>query len=350
LDQGLVSHRDNSAARLTPAPSASPEHALADAPAAHAAARPMPGLAVHNLGRRYGAVEAVRGISFAVNVGETVGLLGPNGAGKTTTLAMLSTLLPPSFGDATICGERLTANVRAVRQLIGLVPQDISLYPDLSARENLMFFGAIYQVSHRTLRQRADELLALLGLSARGDDRVETYSGGMKRRLNLACGLVHRPRVLLLDEPTAGVDPQARNHILTIVREIARQGTAVLYTTHYMEEAEQVCDRIAIMDEGRIVAQGTLDELLQIAGEGKVIEIRGELSEVDRDRLRAIPDVNRVDRGSEVTRIAVADVGRALASIAPLLTERGAAIRSLEIHAATLEEVFMHLTGKALRD
>ena len=343
-----MSHRDNSAARLTPAPSASPEHALADASAAHAAA--PPGLAVHNLGRRYGAVEAVRGISFAVNVGETVGLLGPNGAGKTTTLAMLSTLLPPSFGDATIFGERLTANVRAVRELIGLVPQDISVYPDLSARENLMFFGAIYQVPHRTLRQRADELLALLGLSARGDDRVETYSGGIKRRLNLACGLVHRPRVLLLDEPTAGVDPQARNHILTIVREIARQGTAVLYTTHYMEEAEQVCDRIAIMDQGRLVAQGTLDELLQIAGEGKVIEIRGELSEVDRDRLRSIPDVNRVDSGSEVTRIAVADVGRALASIAPLLTERGTAIRSLEIHAATLEEVFMHLTGKALRD
>jgi ABC-2 type transport system ATP-binding protein len=345
-----VSRHDNIAASLAPAPAASAVRALPAEPSAQATPPPMLGLAVNNLGKRFGAVEAVRGISFDVSVGETVGLLGPNGAGKTTTLAMLSTLLPPSCGDASIFGTRLTVDVRAVRHLIGLVPQDISVYPDLTARENLVFFGEIYQVPRRRLRPRADELLEMLGLSARADDRVGTYSGGMKRRLNLACGLVHQPRLLLLDEPTAGVDPQARNHILSIVREIARQGTAVLYTTHYMEEAEQVCDRIAIMDEGRIVAQGTLDQLLHIAGEGKVVEIRGDLSEIDCGRLRAIPEVTRVETAGDVTRIAVADVGRALASIAPLLTERGAAIRSLEIHSANLEEVFMHLTGKALRD
>jgi ABC-2 type transport system ATP-binding protein len=344
-----VSRHNATAARLVPASPAYAVPTSADE-APTAPTRAMAGLEVSNLGRRYGAVEAVRGISFAVNVGETLGLLGPNGAGKTTTLAMLSTLLPPSSGDAIIFGKRLTGDVRAVRERIGLVPQDIGVYPDLTARENLVFFGEIYQVPRRDLAQRCDELLAMLGLLARADDRVESYSGGMKRRLNLACGLVHRPRLLLLDEPTAGVDPQARNHILAIVREIARQGTAVLYTTHYMEEAEQVCDRIAIMDQGRIIAQGTLDELLHIAAEGKVIEIRGELSEAECAHLRSAPGVNRVDVAGEVIRIAVADVGRALAAIAPLLSERDSAIRSLEIHAASLEEVFIHLTGKALRD
>lgn len=310
----------------------------------------MLGVQIENLGKRFGPVEAVRGISLAIREGETFGLLGPNGAGKTTTLSMLSTLLRPSYGDAWIFAKSLTADVRGVRRLIGLVPQDVSLYPNLTGRENLVFFGQIYGLSERQLRTRAAELLEAVGLSGRADDLVETYSGGMKRRLNLACGLVHAPRLLLLDEPTVGVDPQSRAHILDAIRDIARQGTTVLYTTHYMEEAERVCDRIAIMDDGRIAASGTLAELLALVGIGEVIEIRGELPAADPDRLRAIPSVTRVETTGTVTRIFVADASRALAPIAAIVAERAVGIDSLEVHPVNLEGVFMHLTGKALRD
>jgi ABC-2 type transport system ATP-binding protein len=310
----------------------------------------MLGVEIDNLGKRFGTLEAVRGISFGIREGEAFGLLGPNGAGKTTTLSMLSTLLPPSYGDARIFGASLSADTRGVRQLVGLVPQDVSIYPNLTARENLHFFGQIYGVPARQLRGRSDELLDLVGLTARAEDLVHTYSGGMKRRRNLAWGLVHEPRLLLLDEPTVGVDPQSRNHILSAIRDIAKRGTTVLYTTHYMEEAERLCDRIAIMDEGRIVAAGTLAELLAIVGIGEVIEIRGELAECDRDRLGAIPAVTRVETSEHCTRIFVTDASRALAPIAAIVAERTGAIEHLEIHPVNLEGVFMHLTGKALRD
>ena len=253
------------------------------------------GVDVDNLGRRFGGVEAVRGLSFRIHEGEVFGLLGPNGAGKTTTLSMLSTLLAPSYGDARVFGRSLASDVRGVRQVVGLVPQDVSLYPTLTGRENLEFFGRIYRVPGRQLRTRADALLELVGLGARADDRVDTYSGGMKRRLNLAAGMVHEPRLLLLDEPTVGVDPQSRQHTLEAIQEIARRGTTVLYTTHYMEEAERLCDRIAIMDEGRVVALGTLAELLKIVGMGQVVELGGTASEAERHRLGAIPEVSRVE-------------------------------------------------------
>src|SRR5215470_17508996 len=259
----------------------------------------MLGVDVDNLGKRYGDLDAVRGVSFAIQPGEVLGLLGPNGAGKTTTISMLSTLLRPSYGDAHVFGKSVVSDVRSVRRLVGIAPQDISLYPNLSAVENLDFFGRIYGVASARLRTRAAELLDLVGLTARADERVDTYSGGMKRRLNLACGLVHAPRLLLLDEPTVGVDPQSRHHILTAIHGIARQGTTVLYTTHYMEEAERLCDRIAIMDEGRIVATGTLAELLQIVGMGEVIEIRATLGDGERARLRALPEVTHLESDAE---------------------------------------------------
>ena len=310
----------------------------------------MLGIQIENLGKRYGTVEAVRGISLAIPAAGTFGLLGPNGAGKTTTLSMLSTLLRPSYGDAQIFDRSLTRDVAAVRRMIGLVPQDLSVYPNLTARENLVFFGRIYGISERQLRVRAAELLETVGLSGRADELVETYSGGMKRRLNLACGLVHDPRVLLLDEPTVGVDPQSRAHILTAIREIAGRGITVLYTTHYMEEAERLCDRIAIMDEGRILACGTLAELLELVGIGEVIEIRGDLRADDLARLQPIPSVTRVEASDHLTRIFVDDASRALAPIAAIVAERAGSIENLEMHPLTLEGVFMHLTGKALRD
>jgi ABC-2 type transport system ATP-binding protein len=310
----------------------------------------MLGVDVDNLGKWFGDLEAVRGISLAIRPGEVFGLLGPNGAGKTTTLSMLSTLLRPSYGDACIFGKSVASDVRGVRQLVGLAPQDISLYPNLTARENLDFFGRIYSVPRRRLPPRREELLELVGLTTRPDQLVETYSGGMKRRLNLACALVHEPRLLLLDEPTVGVDPQSRDKILGAVRQIAQQGMTVLYTTHYMEEAERFCDRIAIMDEGRIVAAGTLSELLQIVGMGEVIEIPGAALEGEVARLRTVPGVTHVETTAHLTRLVVANISRALAPIAAIVAERPDGVEGLDIHPVNLERVFLQLTGKALRD
>ena len=307
-----------------------------------------PAIRIEGLGRRFGEIEAVRGISLEVREGETFGLLGPNGAGKTTTLSMLATLLDPSSGDALIFGRRLTGDPAGVERSVGIAPQEIGLYPDLSGEENLAFFGRIHAVRGERLRSRSRQLLDLVGLAPRKDHRVRTYSGGMKRRLNLACALIHEPRLLLLDEPTVGVDPQSRAKILEAIRAIARDGTTVLYTTHYMEEAEKLCDRIAIMDEGRVIAVGTLGELLKIIGAGDVIEFRAAEA-IDPSRLSAIPEVREVESAQGLTRILVSDAARAVGPIAALLAERGA-VTGLEIHRVNLERVFMQLTGHALRD
>lgn len=308
----------------------------------------MVGVEIDNLGKRFGSVEAVHGVSLLIEEGEAFGLLGPNGAGKTTTLSMLATLLSPSYGDARIFGKSAVSEIWAVRKLVGLVPQDVGLYPNLSGLENLSFFGQIYGVPRQELRRRTNEALALVGLTARAADRVHTYSGGMKRRLNLACGLVHRPRLLLLDEPTVGVDPQSREQILSAIQELAKKGTTVVYTTHYMEEAERLCDRIAIMDNGRIAATGTLQELLEIVGIGNVIEIHGE--GIDESRLRALPEVNKVEVAGRLTRIFANDAGRALGAISMVIAEHPSTIESLNVRPVNLERVFMHLTGKELRD
>jgi ABC-2 type transport system ATP-binding protein len=302
---------------------------------------------IDKLARSFGPVEAVRGISLEIREGETFGLLGPNGAGKTTTLSMLSTLLAPSAGDAWIFGESLRRNVSEVKRIVGLAPQEISLYPDLTAEENLLFFGRISGVHGRRLRARVDELLELVGLAPRRGERVRTFSGGMKRRLNLACSLVHAPRLLLLDEPTVGVDPQSRENLFQGIESFASEGTTVLYSTHYMEEAERLCDRIAIMDEGRIAAVGTREELLEIVGVGEVIEIRGG---ADAARLRRVAEVVDVESRGGVTRLLVRDAARALGPIGAVLAESGHTADGLEVHPVNLERVFMHLTGKELRD
>jgi ABC-2 type transport system ATP-binding protein len=305
------------------------------------------GVRIDNLGRRFGALEAVRGISLEVREGETFGLLGPNGAGKTTTLSMLSTILRPSYGEARIFGRSLTGDVANVRRIVGLAPQELSLYPGLTGEENLRFFGRMHGLGGERLGERAARLLDLVGLAPRRRDRVATYSGGMKRRLNLACSLMHDPRLVLLDEPTVGVDPQSRQNILDAIAELARQGATVVYTTHYMEEAESLCDRIAIMDEGRVIALGTLTELLDIVGMGEVVEIRGEPRRIDVERLAAIPEATKVETDDAGVHVFVKSAARALAPIAALVAESGSEV---EIHRVDLERVFMHLTGRALRD
>jgi len=307
------------------------------------------GVVLDGLGRSFDHLEAVRGISLQIAQGETLGVLGPNGAGKTTTLSMLATLLAPSSGDAWIFGSSLRNDAWTVRRLVGLAPQEISLYPELTADENLRFLGRLYGLGGGRLRQRADELLDLVGLLPRRHDRVATYSGGMRRRLNLACSLLHAPRLLLLDEPTVGVDPQSRDKIFDSIRELARQGKTILYTTHYMEEAERLCDRIAIMDEGRIIANGTLRELLQLVGMGEIVELSG-LGDELHGSLASIPGVAKIERGERSTRVFVQSAVRALPRIAAVVAAAGDALRGVSIYPVDLERVFMHLTGKQLRD
>ena len=303
-----------------------------------------------DLARSFDGFEAVRGISLEIRAGETFGLLGPNGAGKTTTLSMLSTLLLPTRGDVFVFGASAVANPAEVRRRVGLAPQQISLYPTLTAQENLEFFGRLHGLAPTVLHRRADRLLELVGLAARRADLVRTYSGGMQRRLNLACSLIHEPRLLLLDEPTAGVDPQSRENLFEVIQQIASAGTTIIYTTHYIEEAERLCDRIAILDEGRIAAVGTLHELLRLVGMGEVIEIRSAALAREGSSFETLPGVVKVEREEGVVRLFVKSAVRALPIIAGVLRESGDQIESLEVYRVSLERVFMHLTGRALRD
>ena len=235
-------------------------------------------IGVQNLSKRFGELRAVDRISFEVAPGELFGLLGPNGAGKTTTISMVSGLLRPDEGTVTLGEYNLWESPRQAKRLLGLVPQEVALYEEFSARENLFFWGGLYGVARAELKTNVDEILQRVGLAERDREPVSRYSGGMKRRLNLAIGLVHRPKVLLLDEPTVGIDPQARNAILEIIHDIARQGTTILFTTHHLEEAEKLCDRIAIMDHGQILQTGSVRELAKVVGDRDVVTLRGKFS------------------------------------------------------------------------
>ena len=306
-------------------------------------------LRVNGLRKSYGSVEAVRGVSFEVREGEVFGLLGPNGAGKTTTISIIATLLRCTGGEADVFGRPIGRDVDTVRRLLGVAPQDIALYPNLTAAENLRFFGRMFGVRQRELTARVRELLELVELDARADDRAGTFSGGMKRRLNLAVSLIHRPRLLLLDEPTVGVDPHSREHIFEIVRRLRDEGTAILYTTHYMEEAEQLCDRIAIVDEGRIIAMGRLGQLLAEAGCEEVIELHGLPPIVDVTPLNAAPGVCSIERTGATTRIFTQGAAYALPAVSALLSRYADGVR-VQINPLSLQTLFLRLTGKELRD
>jgi ABC-2 type transport system ATP-binding protein len=304
-------------------------------------------LRVVGLHRRYGAIEAVAGVTFDILQGEIFGLLGLNGAGKTTLISILATERRPSDGDALLFGRSIRDQPRAVRQMIGVAPQEIALYPMLTAAENLSFFGRMYGVSGSALASRVAELLHFIGLEDRADDRVATFSGGMKRRLNLAAALVHRPKLILLDEPTAGVDPQSRDQILKIVRRLRDSGNAILYTTHYMEEAEGLCDRLGILSEGKLIAVGTLDALLSREEFAEIIEMTGLPAGIDLAAIGALKGVRRVERLDGVVRLFVQ---RAADLLGPLqkLIRRSGHVR-LKITPLSLESLFLHLTGRNLR-
>ncbi len=308
-------------------------------------------IVVENLYKAYGETQAVQGVSFQVARGEVFGLLGPNGAGKTTTIGIMSGLLPADRGRVLVDGDDLAQDPITVKRRVGIVPQELALYPTLSGRDNVRFFGQIYGLRGRWLRERTAEVLELVGLTDRANDAVQTYSGGMKRRLNIAAGLVHAPDVLFLDEPTVGVDPQSRNAIFEGVQKLAQDGMTIVYTTHYMEEAQHLCHRVAILDEGRVVALDTPEALVHSMGAGLlVVEVPSEEIEAVRACMERHPVVMDVERRDGKLQVRVHHTQEGLAALLSALGEIGGTVRSLGVLEPNLESVFLHLTGKQLRD
>ena len=310
-------------------------------------------LEAKDLVKNYGEFQAVKGISFDIREGEIFSLLGPNGAGKTTTISMLSTLYKPTSGDATIDGYSVTKDPMAVKQVIGVVPQELALYEDLSARENLVFWGQMYGLSGRKLNDRVEEVLRQIDLAERAKNKVKTYSGGMKRRVNIGVGLLHKPRLLFMDEPTVGIDPQSRRAILDTVKDLNQQGMTVLYTTHYMEEAAELSNRVGIIDHGELIALGTQDELTRQVGEMDTLILRISENE-DSKKLAAllkglgnILDATATDHQVSIITPQAEDI---LAAVVSKANDSGIKIRSIDIREPNLEAVFLHLTGRALRD
>jgi ABC-2 type transport system ATP-binding protein len=306
-------------------------------------------LEVRNLRKSYGSHPALAGISFQVDAGEMFGLLGPNGAGKTTLMSIASGLLDPSAGQVFLADKEFHRQDRAMRRLIGIVPQDLAIYNELTARENLRFFGELYGITDDVLTKRVDAILHAIALADRADDRAGTFSGGMKRRLNLGASLVHEPKILLLDEPTTGVDPQSRNHIFEEVRRLNSLGMTIIYTSHYMEEVQALCPRVGILDHGKLIACDTLSNLLgQLPGRIRVRVQR--FPERARTRLQALDGINVKTPSAHMVEIECRDVKHVLIPLLAVLNEEQVEMTGLETEEPSLERVFLHLTGRALRD
>ncbi len=312
----------------------------------------LPAIQVQHLKKSFGSLQAVNDVSFAAQPGEIFSLLGPNGAGKTTTIAMLSGLLATDGGEISIAGHPLkNGSSQAAKAVLGVVPQDIALYEDLSARENLTFWGKMYNLRGAALKTRVAEVLDLIGLTDRANDRVGKYSGGMKRRVNIGVALLHKPKVIYMDEPTVGIDPQSRRSILDGVLALKAQGTTVLYTTHYMEEAAELSDHIAIMDHGQIIASGTHAELLKLIGQMDriTVTINAESARI-LDAWQAVPGVDKVTAENGTLTLLVSDSNEVLPRLFEAASTQGVRITSVDIQEPNLEAVFLHLTGRALRD
>jgi len=306
---------------------------------------------VDDLYRHFGDTKAVDGVSFTVDKGASYSLLGPNGAGKSTIISMLACLLQPDSGNALVMGHSVTKEPQAVKAKIGVVPQEIALYEDLSARENLVFWGKMYGLRGVLLKQRVAEVLELVGLTDRQKERVGKYSGGMKRRVNIGIALLHKPPLIIMDEPTVGIDPQSRRHILDGVVALNREGATILYTTHYMAEAQELSDRIAIMDEGKLIASGNHRELVEIVGEQDRIDLI--LSHEPGPVLegwKAIDGVAQVSSTDSSACLLVDDSNQVLPRVFEVANSADLRINSVEIQEPNLETVFLHLTGRDLRD
>ncbi|MEH7224789.1 ABC transporter ATP-binding protein [Bacillus sp. JJ1566] len=309
-------------------------------------------LEIIDLSKKYKQKFAAQGINMFLEKGEIVGLLGPNGAGKSTTISMLSSLVVPTSGDVRLMNESTIKYPQKIRKILGVVPQEIALYTDLSAEENLRFFGEIYRLKGTVLKGRIEEVLEQIGLTDRRKDLVKTFSGGMKRRLNIGVALLHNPEVIIMDEPTVGIDPQSRNYILETVKRLNKErGMTVLYTSHYMEEVEFLCDRIYIMDKGHIIASGTKEELKNILSSENTISIKVERAkEKFIQLLEADSTVRQVKVQDRDVTVIVPKEYNLFQKISQFAEETGTALISVEVKAPTLEDVFLHLTGRALRD
>jgi ABC-2 type transport system ATP-binding protein len=304
------------------------------------------------LRKMYGSTVAVDDVSLSAEAGQTVGLLGPNGAGKTTTVSMIAGLVRPDAGEVRIQGRPLGGDTDPLKLKLGLVPQDLALYDELSAIDNLMLFASLYNLSGGQARKAIDEAMQLVGLADRLKDRVKTYSGGMKRRLNLAAALLHDPQILLLDEPTVGVDPQSRNAIFENLETLKQRGKTLVYTTHYMEEAERLCDRIIIIDHGKVIANDTLHGLYRLlpASNVLVIELDDGVEGAPLDDLRSLGGVRSAERNGSTLRVGVGDLATHTPRVLQWLVEHACPYRHVASERADLETVFLTLTGRSLRD
>jgi ABC-2 type transport system ATP-binding protein len=304
-----------------------------------------------SVSKSFGNIEAVKNVSFTIDKGEIFGILGPNGAGKSTIVNILNTLVKPDTGEVIINGVNTKDDGDTLKLIMGIVPQEIALYEELSAYENLMFWGGLYNIRKPDLKTIVSKTLEIVDLSNRKNDRIRTFSGGMKRRINIACSLLHNPKILVLDEPTVGVDPQNRNHIFEVIERLNNEGMTIIYTTHYMEEAERFCDKIAIIDVGRIIAKGTLKELKKISHVNDLIIVK--LAESGNDILSRITSENpsfRIDRTSGTLRVECANISKDISVIINLIQNSGGIIERIYTQGTNLESVFLKLTGKELRD
>ncbi|MFA8341469.1 MAG: ABC transporter ATP-binding protein [Rhodothermaceae bacterium] len=304
---------------------------------------------LNNVSKNFGGIQALDNVSLNINSGEVFGLLGPNGAGKSTTINIISTILKPDSGEIFINEKPLSSCEKERKMEIGIVPQEISLYEDLSAFENLMFWGELYNIDSKNLKNIINEKLDFVGLSDRKNDLIKTFSGGMKRRINIAASILHKPKVLLMDEPTVGIDPQSRNRIFEVVQQLNAEGVTVIYTTHYMEEAEKLCSRIAIIDLGKIVAEGNLAQLKQIGKASDSLTITTASTLSDKTAL-SFPETDSVKIFGNKIKIECSNFGKQLSAIVNELDKQQIDISGIESESASLETIFLNLTGKQLRD
>jgi ABC-2 type transport system ATP-binding protein len=303
---------------------------------------------VQNLSKSFQNIQAVNDISFTIKKGEIFGLLGPNGAGKSTTLNMMSTILKSDAGNIHIDGKNINENSKECKHLIGVVPQEISLYEDLSAYQNLLFWGNLYRIPSKKLKERIHTTLELIGLLDRKKDLINTYSGGMKRRINIAAALLHNPKVLFMDEPTVGIDPQSRNHIFEVIETLNKQGMTIVYTTHYMEEVERLCDGIAIIDSGKIIAQGTQSQLKELVQTKESIQFEFNfLSESNVNQLRKLLSYTMIHNKN---KLLVESTVKELSKVITACNELQLSIKDIQLNKVNLEAIFLKLTGKQLRD
>jgi ABC-2 type transport system ATP-binding protein len=308
-------------------------------------------ITVRSVSKSFKNIKALENVSFNIVKGEIFGILGPNGAGKSTIVNILNTLVKPDEGDVIIDGVNIKDNGETIKLIMGVVPQEIALYEDLSAYENLMFWGGLYDIPKKELKAIVSKTLEIVDLENRKDDRIKTFSGGMKRRINIACSLLHNPRILVLDEPTVGVDPQNRNHIFELIERLHNQGMTIIYTTHYLEEAERFCDKIAIIDVGRIIASGTLKELREISDAKDLLTVKlADFDDVIISGIRSAIPLIRFDSTMKTLEIDCENISNEISKMTKDIQNAGGVIERIYTRGTNLESIYLKLTGKELRD